>query len=239
MILASCSYLLAPTIRQLRESGIPFSNVYKATRGDWNPIRAKQTGEQSGAFGKLCAFMEPSGPEFRGHKLWTPQQIVSWLDSIQSKGNLKKGAKKAAKDFLAQKSGRAEDILAFMLAVMELEAFDNAVTQNKQWFMDNLSPSKTAAFQFPSRIYDYYGNEGPNVAKSLTVGTIHSVKGAEADVVILFPELSLRGAQQYAMRSGEGFDQILRQFYVAVTRTRHTLILCNGAANGMFFNDYQ
>lgn len=238
MILASCSYLMAPMIRELRDAGIPFSNVYKATRGDWNPIRAKQTGEQSGAFGKLCAFMEPGGPEFKGHRLWTPQQLVSWLEVLQSKGNLKKGAKKASKVFLAQKSGRAEDILAFMLSVMEPDAFDNAASLNKQWFVDNLSASKTSAFQFPSRIYDHYGNEGPSVAKSLTVGTIHSVKGAEADVVILFPDLSLRGAQQYSMRTGEGFDQIIRQFYVAVTRTRHTLILCRGAASGMFFNDY-
>ena len=67
----------------------------------------------------------------------------------------------------------------------------------------------------------------------------NSVKGAEADVVIVFPDISLRGAQHYAMRQGEQFEQILRQFYVAVTRTRDILVLCQGLSRGMFFDDYK
>ena len=61
MILGTCSYILGPTIKMLRDAGVPFSNIYKATRGDWNPIRQKQTGA-AGSFGRYCAFMEPAGP---------------------------------------------------------------------------------------------------------------------------------------------------------------------------------
>lgn len=237
MVLATCSYILAPTIRMFRENGLPFSNVYKATRGDWNPIRAKQTGN-AGAFGRYCAFLEPAGPEFQGRRLWTPHQLASWIEVIKAKGNFKKGTKKAVKELAQIKDMRAENILRFLTDHMEEDAFDAAIALDHYWFLDNLTAAKATSFEFPSKIYDAYGPEAPDVARQLTVGTIHSVKGAEADVVILFPDLSFRGAQQYAARTGEGFDQILRQFYVAVTRTRHTLILCRGVANGMFFNDY-
>ena len=237
MILGTCSYILGPTLKMLREAGVPFSNVYKATRGDWNPVRQKQTGS-SGSFGRYCAFMEPAGPEFRGTRLWTPAQLEAWADVIKADGNFKRGSKKLLKEFAKQKSHTPEEIVGTMLAAMEPAAFDAAVSLDGSWFLDNLVAAKAKSFEFPAKIYREYGTDAPVVAQSLTVGTIHSVKGAEADVVIIFPDLSLRGAQQYAMRAGEGYEQILRQFYVAVTRTRHTLILCSGAANGMFFNDY-
>ena len=133
---------------------------------------------------------------------------------------------------------RAEDILRFLTDTMEESAFNAAIALDHYWFLDNLVAAKAASFEFPAKIYNHYGPEAPEVARQLTIGTIHSVKGAEADVVILFPDLSMRGAQQYSLRTGEGFDQILRQFYVAVTRARHTLILCRGVSQGMFFNDY-
>jgi hypothetical protein len=237
MVLGSCSYILAPTIRMFREAGLPFSNVYKATRGDWNPIRPKQTGNAS-SFGRLCAFMEPAGPEFKGLRLWTPAQLASWVGVLKASGNLKRGSKKAFKDMEKDKFGKPEDILGFMLATMEEQAFDRALDLDMAWFLDNLTAAKAAAFEFPARVYKTCGSEAPALARQLTVGTIHSVKGAEADVVIVFPDLSLRGAQQYCLRSGEGFDQILRQYYVAVTRTRNILILCQGVKRGMFFNDY-
>ena len=45
------------------------------------------------------------------------------------------------------------------------------------------------------------------------VGTIHSVKGGQADVVYLFPDLSQAGDAQYA-RGGAARDSVIRQFYV-------------------------
>ena len=237
MVLATCSYLLAPTIRMFREHGVPFSNVYKATRGDWNPIRISKS-ENAGSFGRYCSFLEPEGPEFQGRRLWTPAQIASWSEVIKAKGNFKRGSKKLLAELKKKKDLGAEDVLEFLVSTMEEDAFNAAISLNHYWFLDNLLATKAASFDFPSRIYDKYGPEAPEVARGLTVGTIHSVKGAEADVVIIFPDLSLRGAQQYSTRAGEGFDQILRQFYVAVTRTRHTLILGRGVTSGMFFNDY-
>jgi superfamily I DNA/RNA helicase len=57
------------------------------------------------------------------------------------------------------------------------------------------------------------------------VGTIHSVKGGEADVVYLFPDLSQAGAAQYASM-GTARDAVIRQFYVGATRAREKLYVC-------------
>ena len=59
----------------------------------------------------------------------------------------------------------------------------------------------------------------------LVIGTIHSVKGGEADSVYLFPDLS-RAAMREWVNTGEGHDGIIRQFYVAMTRTRENLVIC-------------
>jgi superfamily I DNA/RNA helicase len=62
-------------------------------------------------------------------------------------------------------------------------------------------------------------------APRVVVGTIHSVKGGEADVVYLFPDLSRAGDAQY-QRMGPPRDSVVRLFYVGMTRARHTLYIC-------------
>ena len=57
------------------------------------------------------------------------------------------------------------------------------------------------------------------------VGTIHSVKGGEADAVFLFPDLSQAGDAAY-QRVGPARDAVIRLFYVGVTRARQALYLC-------------
>jgi len=57
------------------------------------------------------------------------------------------------------------------------------------------------------------------------VGTIHSVKGGEADVVCLFPDLSGEGDAAY-QQAGAPRDSVIRQFYVGMTRARETLYIC-------------
>jgi superfamily I DNA/RNA helicase len=57
------------------------------------------------------------------------------------------------------------------------------------------------------------------------VGTVHSVKGGEADVVYLFPDLSAAGDAQYSL-PGRPRDSVIRVFYVGATRARETLYIC-------------
>jgi len=51
------------------------------------------------------------------------------------------------------------------------------------------------------------------------------VKGGEADVVYLFPDLS-QAADAHYQRFGPPRDSVIRVFYVGATRTRETLYIC-------------
>ncbi|MDP2857691.1 MAG: hypothetical protein Q8P50_06885 [Bacillota bacterium] len=59
----------------------------------------------------------------------------------------------------------------------------------------------------------------------VTVGTIHSVKGGEADVVYLFPDLSYSGMREW-VQGPFIRDPLIRMFYVALTRAREVVVLC-------------
>ncbi len=79
----------------------------------------------------------------------------------------------------------------------------------------------TGDWPYTIRVVRAFGvEESPRVI----LGTIHSVKGGEADDVVLFPDLSPAGYAEYASNAYR--DRILRLFYVGMTRTRDRLMLC-------------
>ena len=51
--------------------------------------------------------------------------------------------------------------------------------------------------QFPADIADVRGPQALMESPQVIVGTIHSVKGGEADAVVLFPDLSQAGDASY------------------------------------------
>ncbi len=64
--------------------------------------------------------------------------------------------------------------------------------------------------------------EGLELGPRVIVGTIHSVKGADAAAVYVLPDLS--PAQWERWQAGKR-DELLRIFYVAFTRAREELVL--------------
>jgi superfamily I DNA/RNA helicase len=68
-----------------------------------------------------------------------------------------------------------------------------------------------------------HGMEKLAAVPQITVGTIHSVKGATFDVVYLFPDLSPQAMEDW----WRDRDSILRCWYVGATRSRETLIICS------------
>ena len=70
------------------------------------------------------------------------------------------------------------------------------------------------------------GIEALRQRPQVIIGTIHNVKGGEADVVYLFPDLS-RAADLEWFKGGEFRDSVIRQFYVGMTRAKQKLIICN------------
>jgi ATP-dependent exoDNAse (exonuclease V) beta subunit len=83
--------------------------------------------------------------------------------------------------------------------------------------------------RYPLKVVERYGRSADTPL--ITVGTIHSVKGAEADVVIISPDLSQSGMQEYVGRP-DTRDGVMRLFYVALTRAREGVVLCGQHGNG-------
>jgi superfamily I DNA/RNA helicase len=80
---------------------------------------------------------------------------------------------------------------------------------------------------FPARVLSARGSRTLVEEPKVVVGTIHSVKGGEADVVYLFPDLSRAADAQY-QRFGPARDSVIRVFYVGATRAREILYICSG-----------
>jgi len=101
-----------------------------------------------------------------------------------------------------------------------------------EWWGTRVASPFRKRIQFPASIFARRGSQALVETPQVIIGTIHSVKGGEADVVFLFPDLSRAGEGQYR-RGGPLRDSVIRQFYVGATRARETLYLCapeSGAA---------
>ena len=96
------------------------------------------------------------------------------------------------------------------------------------WLRENLLGARTKGAAFAIRVAEAHGAETLTKTPQIIAGTIHSVKGGEADVVYLFPDLSFAGMNEWI---GSGSAAVRRLFYVGMTRARESLILCQPAGS--------
>jgi superfamily I DNA/RNA helicase len=97
------------------------------------------------------------------------------------------------------------------------------------WWRGRVNGAMQNRIQFPADIATVRGPQALLEKPQVTVGTIHSVKGGEADVVVLFPDLSQAGDASY-QRYGPPRDAVIRMFYVGMTRAREALYLADRAS---------
>ena len=225
MVLAACSYMLAPLLKRLRVAGIPFHNPYRVKRGDWNPLRPG-----SGTCARLLALLRMHRSVWgRDAALWTPADIGQWIELVRAEGLLKRGAK--GKIIAEAKEERqrpiAEDWMAERFlpdALRELMAAVNGgIDTAVAWLGDHALPRPAKALEFPMRVLRSRGGDALRRRPRIIVGTIHSVKGGEADDVYLFPDLSPSGDVAWRTRHR---DAVVRLFYVGMTRARRSLTIC-------------
>jgi hypothetical protein len=224
MFLASCSYLLQPLIKELRAAGIPFANRYRVSNGAWNPLRRDAKGS---AVNRLTALLAPH-PEAGTKKVWSFGDLALWAEWLEAKGVMRHGAKKRLADADHQRIVLPEDLVALFeeRAVDEMiGAFEAGYQNLLDWWQDHLSQSFRPRAEFATQIAKRRGLDALFEEPRVTVGTIHSVKGGEADVVYLIPDLSRAGWAEYEKR-GEPKDSVVRLFYVGMTRARKQLLWC-------------
>ena len=215
MFLASCSYMLQPLIRILRETGTPFHNPYRRRNGAWNPLQRRWGQTTTGD--RILAFLQMTqgGP-------WTAEDVNRWTEMVKVKGTLNEKGRKIVKQLVDGEEGMLE--WNAIHTVFTEEAVEAGLMGNLDWFEQQLTSAKKTAAKFPLAIIKNRGPECLNETPRTFVGTVHSVKGAEADVVYLFPDISRAGMREW-LGSAEQRASVYRLFYVAMTRAKDTLVL--------------
>lgn len=225
MLLASCSYMLSGALKVLRAEGIPFQNEYRRKNGAWNPLARRGNGVTS--TDRVLSFIHLGEEGF-----WTKQDLETWLSGAKCSEILpsKQGYQKfAEKQLAAVQDGEIPYGLAETL--VGGAAVEAGMAGDMDWYLDHLSAQRRGPASYPCAIYNHRGVEALRAEPPVTIGTIHSVKGGEKDVVILCPDLSNAAVTAWDS-SAEGKAAIYRLFYVAMTRAEQELHILSPSPKG-------
>jgi superfamily I DNA/RNA helicase len=213
MLLTTTEHMLGPIIKLLRQEGIPYHNPFN-TR--WNPLSQGVTVE------KLLILAKPMTQ-------WTIGDLKAVATIVRSGPVLHRHAKTRLKSISEDHDhvlARGEALLTTMLTD---EALDNM--HDLDWVVSHMLSDAQKSIKYPLAIYRRRGREALTSQPRVIVGTIHSVKGGEADDVVVFPDISRAAYDQSLKRSWDGADALYRTFYVAFTRARERLIIGRAGTN--------
>jgi superfamily I DNA/RNA helicase len=153
---------------------------------------------------------------------------MAWGECLASKGVLRHGAKKKLSNYDVDQPVAPETLnTVFEPAALDslMEAYEGDYRALLDWWRSRVNVEYFDRVKYPADVARQRGPMALLEQPRVIVGTIHSVKGGQADVVYLFPDLSQAGDAQYN-RGGAARDSVIRLFYVGLTRTRETLYIC-------------
>ena len=239
MVLASCEYMLRMVTRNLRELGVPFGNPYRPKEGRWNPLRSSNgmTTAQRLYRYLICDERALGGWTEQGGRarLWTGDDVRAWSNLLSVKASgLIRGATAVIKHLPAGPLDVAQ--VEGLFTGLDDDDLDRALGPDLSWFMKAVLPSKAESLHYPEKVVRNYGPSALIDSPPCVVGTIHSVKGGQcgqaekdgrpavAGVVYLSPDLSPAAFAEWTL-GGRARDNIIRQFYVGLTRTYTSCVL--------------
>ncbi len=183
------------------------------------------------------------GKKMVPYPLWSPEEFKSFMQEVKAKKLLRHGAKKKLSEceYPMDNAMGTEFNLNFQNTVEDwIMTYGNAEAWcelcNAVWDLDIrtlqgfFNSKKQKPLDFPAMVAERFGFNTIKETPPIVIGTIHSVKGGEADAVFVIPDLSPRSYQDWSFDQDVRED-IIRQFYVAMTRTRDQLYLCSPATN--------
>jgi DNA helicase-2/ATP-dependent DNA helicase PcrA len=217
MILTACSYMLEPLISALREQGVPYHNPYRLKQYSWNPL--SQGGDDKLSAGdRVIAYGVPK----YNNRFWTPSELKAWVSCIKADGALLRGKKKAIEGL----SGDREMALEELFDYLDPAFLETLVEGNYPYseIKKRLMAGKHT-LEYALTVAEKQGASALKSEPRIILGTIHSVKGGEADVVYLFPDISM-AMDREAVDNPDAEDAQTRIFYVGMTRAKEELVIC-------------
>jgi len=224
MFLAACSYMLQLVVATLRKNGIPFHNPYRKTNGFWNQLRI---GKKGSSANRILALLVGHPGFGEDHRSWTHGDVALWTEFLTANGVLKHGMKSKIRQSDPAEVATMERLAEiFQPGALEslMEAWDGDYRALLAWWYRLVTAEFRGRIQFATNVAAAHGPRALMDQPKVVVGTIHSVKGGQADCVYLFPDLSQAGDAQYS-RAGDPHDSVIRLFYVGATRARETLFI--------------
>lgn len=198
MILTSCNHMTNSIVSALRDHGVPFHNPYRTKNGSWNPIRTTA---------RSVINLTRNDP-------LTVLDIRHWLALAKTRGIVENAV--VLKEKLSGPMGNTpfKDWDAFVVDNPE------ALVRNIHWLAENAVAASASSVNLVVKMLE--SNTPDQILNpAITIGTMHSVKGAEADHVIMVPDIS----PSMLHAGGYHSPPIVRQFYVGMTRAKNTLTL--------------
>jgi ATP-dependent DNA helicase UvrD/PcrA len=224
MFLASCSYMLEPIVAVLRKNAIPFHNPYRRANGFWNPL---QLGRRS-TVRRILSLLVGHPDHGDDHRPWTWGDVALWADLLPANGILREHAKELLQSSEPKQIFPIERLVeVFEPGTLQsfLAAYKRGGPSLLGWWSAQVVTDVHHRIRYAAEIAARHGPHALVKPPQVVVGTIHSVKGGQADVVYLFPDLSRAGDANY-QRIGSPRDSVIRLFYVGITRARETVYIC-------------
>lgn len=207
LFLATARYLLEPLKEALLERGVPYGNPYAPTRSSFNLFPESRSGRASWEKARSFLFPNRVGADL---KAWMP-----YLDAEAfGRGNKKRAVEQIMALPDETRIDESHPIWDHLLPGHR----ERAVGRDVAWLLDHLlgnapkgmRQALTVALRNPQLVLEGRAR--------VWLGTVHSVKGGEADWVYLWPGYTRKAARAHP-------DALHRLMYVGVTRARKGLIL--------------
>jgi DNA helicase-2/ATP-dependent DNA helicase PcrA len=215
MIIASCNYMLERLIENLRERGVPFHNPYRPGEQRWNPLGAPTREGAMSTSERIRRFLALTERD------WTGADMQAWIELVKlTDAGMVRGAKTAIAHFPPNDPVPYEQVAALFA---DSDSLALATEPDPAFLERALLKAKIDVARYPLQLARNHGAAALDQKPQVVIGTIHSVKGAAADVVYVSPDISAAAAKNMSTRAGA--DEAIRLFYVAMTRAYEELRL--------------
>lgn len=227
MVLATCEYMLRPLLANLRTLGVPFANRYRPAEGRWNPLQSAQGMTTAERLYRYLVLDERALGERA--RLWTGEDVRAWLQMVESKpACLARGAKTVATHLPDGELSLAQVEGLFATSPEGDASLTRCTEPELAWLLENALKDYSSRLAYPAAVARAHGPAALVDQPKVTVGTVHSCKGAEAEVVYFSPSVSGAGWAEW-QQGGAYRDNVIRQFYVGLSRASQSCVVLNSA----------